>query len=411
MSVLELDARRLHPARLQPPVSKSDAIRALTLAKICGLARPDVGDDPPQDVEALQKGLDALAEGGSIDCGDGAGPFRVLLGQAAVRKVKVVFTGSARLAQRPHEPLVGSLLAALEGVGLRIEGTPWPLRVEGTDGTDARRFRVGATASSQFPSSLLLASARRVLHDGRPWTVQVDGPMASAGYLQMTIRWLHAAGFPVRSDGDEYVVSRERVPDALPRIPKDWSAGAYLMLAAWRGGGAVAGLDLTTDHPDRAIVRHLQSIGLGVTGQQGDLSVGGSPSSTLHASAQEVPDLIPTLVALACVLPGPSVFTDIGILSGKESDRVSGIIELAHLGGADVVQVGDILRVLPNAAPATDLHFQSRGDHRMAMAAATLAILLGRRLRLEGWECVRKSFPGFFSELARMGVAGRTDVA
>jgi 3-phosphoshikimate 1-carboxyvinyltransferase len=392
------------------------------LATICELEPPAVGVDPPQDVEALRRGLEGLARGGSIDCGDGAGPFRVLLGQAAVRNVQVSFTGSARLAQRPHGALIEALLGALEPVGLRIRGAPWPLIVEGTDGTAARFFRVTATQSSQFPSSLLLAAAQRVFkaggaweagggrRDRQPWTVHADGPVASAGYLQMTIRWLRAAGFEVPSQGNDYVVSLQRPPSALPPIPRDWSAGAYLLVAAWRSGGSVAGLDITADHPDRAIVRHLQSVGLEVAARPDSITVTGSPSSPLRASAREAPDLIPTLVAVACVLPGPSVFTDIGILSSKESDRVDGILKLARLGGADVMQARDIIRVIPRTAPVTDLVFATR-DHRMAMAAATLAMCQGRLLRLDGWECVRKSFPGFFSELARMGVAAGAEAS
>lgn len=48
--------------------------------------------------------------------------------------------------------------------------------------------------------------------------------------------------------------------------------------------------------------------------------------------------------------------------------------------------------------------FDSRGDHRLAMAAGALAAIARVPLTLRGADCVKKSFPGFWRELARCGI-------
>jgi 3-phosphoshikimate 1-carboxyvinyltransferase len=110
---------------------------------------------------------------------------------------------------------------------------------------------------------------------------------------------------------------------------------------------------------------------------------------------------------LACALPAPSTLDDVSILKAKESDRLAGIYELAQAGGAKVERSGDSLTLTPGAIPS-ELVLSSRGDHRMAMSAATLAVLGGSVLTLSGAEHVKKSFPAFWEELARCGVTHRT---
>jgi len=61
--------------------------------------------------------------------------------------------------------------------------------------------------------------------------------------------------------------------------------------------------------------------------------------------------------------------------------------------------------VLAPARIAKKLDVDSRGDHRLAMSAAVLAVLGGSVLHLPGADCVAKSFPDFWRELTKVGVA------
>jgi 3-phosphoshikimate 1-carboxyvinyltransferase len=411
---IRLDPRRLVPATLVPPHSKSDAQRALVVARVLGRPHllPVSPDDEtlPKDTRTLARGLAALqshaGERVEIDCGDGGAPFRFLLGQAAVTPgARVRFVGSLRLAERPHLPLVDALLAALGPAGLRIRvGKPWPVEVDAPADPNARAFRVGAALSSQYASSLLLAAAALHRRTGEPIAVEWLGEMASAGYLDLTADWLARSGFRLMRERSSIAIIAYDGRDGIPSVPGDWSSIGYLLLAAWKSGGAVADVDLEAVHPDRAMARVLQEVGLSLNPSPEGMRVTGEARAGLRASGRESPDLLPTLAALACALPAPSALTDVSILRAKESDRVQGIIDLVQAAGGTAILRDDFAAIDPPKAIARTLKLDAHRDHRMAMSAATLAILGGSELVLQGAEHVAKSFPTFWDEIGKIGV-------
>src|SRR5262249_37966467 len=161
-STVVVDASALRPAALTPPLSKSDAHRALTLGALLGVAPRLPASGPlPSDVRVLRDGLVALAGPGDVevDCADGGAPFRILLTQAALRPgQRTRFRGTPRLGERPHGPLLDALTRTLGPAGLRVvhEGQPWPLLVVGAGRAPEPRFTIDGSASSQFATSLLL---------------------------------------------------------------------------------------------------------------------------------------------------------------------------------------------------------------------------------------------------------------
>jgi 3-phosphoshikimate 1-carboxyvinyltransferase len=400
-----IDARALHPAAVDPPVSKSDAQRRAVLAAIAGdldLVRALDTEDSPADVRTMARGLLALAAPGpaAIDCADGGTPLRLLLGQAAIRPGRTVFTGTPRLGERAHEPLLAALERALGPAGLAItRGAPWPLTVDGAaDPAPVPSFRVDPTASSQFASSLLLAAAALSRREARPWQVLLDGDPASAGYLDLTVRWLRQAGYEVARDG----TVTAGLARALPPAPPDWSGAAYLLVLAWRSGGCVR-VDPEAAHPDRAILGVLRGIGLRAHDTGDGLTIAGHASTGAQVDGRACPDLLPTVAALAPALPGPTILLHAGILRGKESDRLEALTDLARAAGCRVT--GDAERLILDPGPVPDeIRVPVRGDHRLAMSAAALAAVTGRPVWIDDPDVVAKSFPSFWREALRLGV-------
>jgi 3-phosphoshikimate 1-carboxyvinyltransferase len=256
-------------------------------------------------------------------------------------------------------------------------------------------FTVSTDESSQFASSILLAAAAIAHRSGKPCKVRLEGARVSEGYLQMTVRWMTAVGFDVSPE----LTVAWNAARPLPPIPGDWSSIGYLLLFAWTSGGRVLNLSNPALHPDGGLIGALASVGLVVSA---DGSVNGTLGGALDVSAKPFPDSIPTLVALACVLPSASRFSECAILRGKESDRLEACAALARAGGAIAVIENETLTVTPGTVPA--LRFDCGGDHRMAMAAAVLAALAKVPLALKGAQSVRKSFPGFWTEALKAGV-------
>lgn len=409
---------------LEPPVSKSDAQRALALAHAIGdpgLVHLPPDDLLPRDVGVLRRGLAVLREHPGedlvIDCQDGGAPFRILLGQAATTAgARVRFTGTPRLAERPHGPLTDALLAALTPAGLRLEhGAPWPLVVHGAGRAIEARFAISSEVSSQFVTSLLLAAAGLVVREGRPWRVELRGPVASAGYLELTLDWLRRMGFSLDVEPGAVTVTGGERPSGAISVPGDWSSLAYLLLVGWRTGAAVGRVDRRIAHPDRAILDVLAEAGLTVDDldDHDDLhdrgsavKVRGEPIRGVHASGRTCPDLLPTVAALACVLPSASTITDVSILRHKESDRLAGVEELVRAGGGHTRLRDDTLTIEPGRVPAR-ITLASRHDHRMVMSATVLAALAGATLVIDDVACVEKSFPSFWIEMAKVGVKVR----
>lgn len=410
---IHLDARALHPTTLSPPPSKSDAQRALVIAHALGQPRlaPFDPDDPalPNDVRIVASGLAKLRAGGEVEihCADGGAPFRFLLAQAAISECTLVrFVGSARLGQRPHAALFSALQNTLGPAGMTLRtGTPWPVEIAPARMRATPLFQVRAAESSQFASALILAAAALAFREQRAWSVDIDGPMASPGYLALTLRWIEHAGFRlVHDDRRVQVFPPASPPVCLPPVPGDWSSLAYLLLMAWRSDSEVTHIDPTADHPDRSIVDLLSAIGLRVHWSDGRARVRGIACSGLQASAHHCPDLLPTLAVLACALPGSSFLHQVGILRTKESDRLEGIVRLVTAAGGRTQLQNDTLRIDPPRSIAPWFTLTSEGDHRMAMCAAILTILGGSQSLLTDPDCVDKSFPGFWRQVVRCGV-------
>ncbi|HSP77021.1 MAG TPA: 3-phosphoshikimate 1-carboxyvinyltransferase, partial [Myxococcaceae bacterium] len=208
MTQLHVDPSHLVPAALTPPISKSDAQRALVLAHLTGAwPLPVLQEEPeeflPADVRVLRRGIEALrlppGPVRDVDCADGGAPFRIFVTQAAVTPgAHVRLTGTPRLGERPHGPLFDALREALGPSGLVLtQGHPWPVELRAPSTTGEPVFRVPGAQSSQYASSLLLGCAALYLRERRPWRVELIGPLTSAGYLELTVSWLRRFGFIV----------------------------------------------------------------------------------------------------------------------------------------------------------------------------------------------------------------------
>jgi 3-phosphoshikimate 1-carboxyvinyltransferase len=394
-----VDVRALRPGVLTPPRSKSDAQRALVVQHLLGLPLLVAEAGEAGDVTVLRAGLETIRlGGGTINCRDGGAPFRLLAGQAAVTPGTFQFTGTPRLGERPRH----ALLEALTRLGASVHATPsgWPVEIEGLKASlVSASVSVDAHESGQFLSSVLLAAAALSRREQRPWEVSAVDAVASEGYVGLTIDWLRAGGWQVGGSENFFTLEAGPAPRSLPEVPGDWSSLGYLLLLAWKSGSRVMRVDVTSRHPDAAMVSILAAAGLTLTP---DGYVRGQLKSGVSATAEKCPDLIPTLVALACVAPTPSVFYSVGILRAKESDRLAGVLALAQQGGARAELQGETLVVTPGPRPTRALTILTHHDHRLAMAGATLAALLSSSAHIDDVSCVSKSFPRFFEELGQL---------
>ena len=124
----------------------------------------------------------------------------------------------------------------------------------------------------------------------------------------------------------------------------------------------------------------------------------------MNLDAKNIPDLVPVCTALACFAKGTSKITGAKRLRFKESDRLQSLQAEFSKMGAEIEVDSDGLTIKGNSA----LHgavIDSHNDHRVAMACAVAALCAEKQTIIQNAQCVRKSYPQFFTsfETVRSG--------
>jgi len=240
--------------------------------------------------------------------------------------------------------------------------------------------------------------------------------LASRGYVDLTLDVMRAFGARVeRDDGyGEFRIAGKPYEAAEYEVEGDWSGAAFLLVAgaiAATGTGVgleVVGLRARSSQPDRAIVDALALAGARLTELPDGYRVDAAPLRGFSFDATDCPDLFPPLVALASCCDGETRLRGAGRLRAKESDRAAALSEEFGRLGLRVDVDGDDMTVygLGLGAGRDGLaggSVSSRGDHRIAMAAAVAGLAASGAVTVEGAECVAKSWPDFFESLASIG--------
>jgi 3-phosphoshikimate 1-carboxyvinyltransferase len=412
------------------PGSKSISNRTLLLAALADGATRVRGLLDADDVDRMQ---DALAALGVRVERLGAGRDFSVRGHGGEFPVKAtkLFLGNAGTAIRPltaalalaggdyelsgvprmHERPIGDLVDALRGLGgdvryLANAGFP-PLAIGPfslSPDTVPDAVAVRGDVSSQFLSALLMAMPIIAARRSRELRVEVVGELISKPYVAITTNLMARFGVSVAQDGwNAFHVAagaRYTSPGEI-HVEGDASAASYFLAAGAIAGGPVrvTGVGRRSIQGDVAFADALARMGAEVTcGEDWIEARAGRRLQGGQFDCVAIPDAAMTLAVVALFAAGPTTLTGIGSWRVKETDRIEAMAtELGKLG-ATVEAGGDHLRVFPPAAlrPAT---IDTYDDHRIAMCFS-LAAFGGVSVRIVDPDCVRKTFPDYFSVLA-----------
>ncbi len=311
----------------------------------------------------------------------------------------VVLDGAPGLRRRP----IGALFEALERCGARVESNsglaPFTISSSGLEGG---RIVVDAAKSSQFATALLLVAPY-----AKSDVELVVKRLGAGGYVELTVALMGELGARVERTGQTsfLVPSGSGYRSGSYEAGYDASAAAHLFAAAVASGGELTVTNAGgTLQPDAAVVDVLGSMGALVRrGEAGGVTVAAPPGGLrpVEADLAPMPDQLPTLAVLAALAPGESRFSGLSVSRGHESDRPRAVAdELARLGGEVEIE-GDLL-VVRGGRPLAGGVVESYGDHRMAMAFSALGTAV-EGLVIAGADCVTKTYPGWWEDLARLG--------
>lgn len=392
---------------IELPLSKSISNRALILA-----ALTEGSPYPPRlaDCTDTQVLAAALRQGltGEVNVGGAGTAMRFLAAYyAATPGADIFLDGDERMRQRPIRQLVDALRACgaeMEYAG--EEGFP-PLKIKGKR-LKGGRVTVDATVSSQFVSALLMVAP--TMEDGL--TLDLDGEPVSLPYILLTVGMMEDRGAEIdRSPLSISVAAgRYRTP-AADDAEADWSAAAFFYEITALSAGWLTLRDLRADsrQGDRRAAEYFERLGV-ITAPseeiEGAVDLQPSPDlfGRLEADLSDTPDLAPALVVTASLLGVPFRLTGLQSLGIKECDRLQALVEEMEKIGARVEKIRDFgLEWDGSRHPVFEVPvFDSRGDHRMAMALAPAAVYLPGAV-VRGAETVAKSFPAYWDALRALG--------
>ena len=415
--------------RFTPPGSKSLTNRAMVMAAladgVCELRNVLFADDTLVMLDSLAKlgfrtvidrenktvhvhGNGGRIPSSSADCfvGNSGTTVRFLTALCTLGKGVYSLDGIARMRQRP----IGPLVTMLRNLGARIEhtlvdGFP-PIRIT-ANALAGGITRFGAESSSQYLSAVLM-SAPYARNEVR---VLLDPKQTSWPYVEMTMRQMDQFHLlcELERDPDTREPKSITVPQGKYRAisydiePDASNASYFLALAAIHPGSKIQ-IDHLGTHSlqgDAAFDTVLKKMGAHVEKTADYIRVEGTGElDGIDIDMSPMPDTAQTLGVVALFANGPTTMRGLHTLRVKETDRIAALQnELTKLG-AKVDVVDDVMTILPPKT-ITPAKIATYDDHRMAMSFAVAGTKIAG-IEIADAECVNKTYPEFFADLARL---------
>lgn len=417
------------------PGSKSISNRALLLAALSSgkttLKQLLDADDTQVMRNALrQLGVDIEDHG--LDCGvtgcSGTFPVKqadLFMGNAgtAIRPLTaalVMQEGEYRLSGVPrmHERPIGDLVDGLKQIGAQIDyeqtvGYP-PILIHAGKVEIPEVIRVKGDVSSQFLTALLMALP---LAAREPIQIEVIGELISRPYIDITIQLMARFGVTVNNPTpNQFVIAPTKI-GSVYRSPQtlwvegDASSASYFLAAGVLGKGPVRvlGVGKASIQGDIAFADAIEQMGARVLRGDDFLETSGVVHSdgilrgiTIDCTA--IPDAAMTLAVMALFAKGRTRLEGIASWRVKETDRIAAMATELRKLGATVIEGNDFIEVDPLnheqwQSPSEGI--DTYDDHRMAMCFS-LAAFGPKPIQINDPACVAKTFPHYFSELARI---------
>jgi 3-phosphoshikimate 1-carboxyvinyltransferase len=265
-------------------------------------------------------------------------------------------------------------------------------------------------ASAQVKSAVLLAG----LYADGPSTLIEDAPTRDHTERMLTGM---GATLSTQRNGAQRTITLTPPARLAPldlTVPADLSSAAFFMVAATIVPGARITLrDVGLNETRTGLIDVLRNMGASI--QISDTrDEGGEPAGTVTVAFDELNpvtiageltarsiDELPILAVAATQAAGVTVVRDAEELRVKESNRLEGYVAELRKLGADIRPTADGFTIHgPTRLRGTPV--SGMGDHRVAMSLAVAALVADGDTTILGADCVSKTYPTFFDDLARL---------
>jgi len=370
-------------------------------------------------VDVQQNGTQLIIQGGrlkspqsTLDVGNSGTTLRLMAGILAGQDFDCCITGDESIQKRPMKRVVDPLTQ----MGAEISGIYAPITIKGSK---LRGIEYTLPiASAQVKSAILLAG---LFADGE--TI-INEPIRSRDHTEIMLAHL---GADIKREGDKIICRPSKLKAKDISVPGDISSAAFLLVAAAILPGSDIVIENVGINPTRTgIINVLRRMGADIQllnersiceEKVADIALRYSPLQATEISGAEIPTLIdeiPIIAVAALFAEGETVIKDAEELRVKETDRIQAVVEEFskllpnHQKSNAIIARSDgmVINGGRTEYSSTDKNSQSivadsRGDHRLAMSLAVLALSLRDRsvVTIKNSKCADISFPGFYQIL------------
>lgn len=401
---LQAPADRNLKGRIQLSASKSISNRLLIIRALSGSDFAIENIASAEDTRVLADSLANFKERSHLDVGAAGTSMRFLTAFLAIQEGQWTLTGSERMQERP----IGLLVETLQELGAAISyekrsGFP-PLSITGK-AIEGGTIVLDASISSQFISALLMIAPNL----SKGLQLELRGEKTSEPYIQLTLNLMRHFGAKIEKRGN--ILHVHPVPYAKTKTPfwveADWSSAAfwYAMVALSDSADLyLDGLQENSLQGDRRVVDLFAPLGVKTVFTDSGIHLQKQETTSVRyeADLRDCPDLAQALAVVLAAKNIPACLSGLHTLPNKETDRLQALETELNALGCAVRTTADSLFIEQRVGDLKPHRIATYADHRMAMAFAPLVFLVPE-LEIEDPEVVKKSYPGFWEDIKRVG--------
>ncbi|MCK5106880.1 MAG: 3-phosphoshikimate 1-carboxyvinyltransferase [Elusimicrobiales bacterium] len=338
----------------------------------------------------------------SLTADNCAATMRLLSGLLAGQNFNSVINGKKILSRRPMKRIEEPL--TLMGAKIQLSQGKPPIKISGAP-LKAIKYKL-PIASAQVKSAVLLAG---LYANGKTLIKEI---YPSRNHTENMLRL-----FKVKINiGNNKIILNPREPKAANlKIPGDISSAAPFILSACLIKGKSIVVRNCLLNPTRmGFIKILKKMGADIsfknknsadkikTGHEpyGDIKVKYGKLKPVIIRKSAIPsmiDEIPLIILAATQSKGTTKIYGADELKYKESDRIKSIIALIHGAGGKIKYENKTFTIQGPQKLKGGVSINT-SDHRIAMIAAVANLLSEKPIKIINKNCVKKSYPGFFSD-------------
>ena len=338
-----------------------------------------------------------------LDCGNSGTTMRLLSGLLSGKGLEVTLIGDNSLSKRPMERIIKPL--SQMGVNIKCVNNRSPLiikksKINGINYTNE-------ISSAQVKSAILFSGL------GSTEPVYYQEPFLSRDHTEIMLK---TVGVTIKKANNEtYLMPPiESLRPLNIEIPGDPSSAAFFAGAASILPRSKLVLKKILSNPTRfEFFNIIQLMGTDINlinerNEAGetvnDITIKYRNLVGIEVEPNKIPsiiDEIPMIAIIATQAIGKTVIRGAKELRVKESDRINAIVLNLRKMGASVVEYDDGFEITgPTKLKAAKI--RTFNDHRIAMAFSVAGLIATGNTKLDNYDCVDISFPGFFKLMKKL---------